>query len=64
MAKWFPDKRGLAVGLAVGGYGGRFRDLWSAGGQLFDCRRTGWRTTFQILGAMFLVMTVFLGRSC
>src|SRR6202140_4412583 len=21
MAKWFPDKRGLAVGLAVGGYG-------------------------------------------
>src|SRR5256885_9437383 len=23
MAKWFPDKRGLAVGLAVGGYGAR-----------------------------------------
>jgi MFS family permease len=21
MAKWFPDKRGLAVGLAAGGYG-------------------------------------------
>ena len=21
MAKWFPDKRGLAVGIAVGGYG-------------------------------------------
>jgi len=33
MSKWFPDKRGLAVGLAVGGYG-------------------------QILGAIFLVMTV------
>ncbi len=58
MAKWFPDKRGLAVGLAVGGYG--------AGSALFGplCNLKlipayGVHTTFQILGGIFLVMTVF-----
>jgi MFS transporter, OFA family, oxalate/formate antiporter len=57
MAKWFPDKRGLAVGLAVGGYG--------AGSAIFGPLSAsylipafGWRTTFQVLGAIFLVMTV------
>jgi OFA family oxalate/formate antiporter-like MFS transporter len=58
MAKWFPDKRGLAVGLAVGGYG--------AGSALFGPLANlklipayGVHTTFQILGGIFLVMTVF-----
>ena len=58
MAKWFPDKRGLAVGLAVGGYG--------AGSAIFGplCNLKlipayGVHTTFQILGVIFLVMTVF-----
>jgi len=58
MSKWFPDKRGLAVGLAVGGYG--------AGSAIFGplsasylIPHFGWRTTFQILGAIFLVMTIF-----
>ena len=57
MSKWFPDKRGLAVGLAVGGYG--------AGSAIFGPLSAsylipsfGWRTTFQILGVIFLVMTV------
>ncbi len=57
MAKWFPDKRGLAIGLAVGGYG--------AGSALFGPLANlklipayGVHTTFQILGAIFLVMTV------
>jgi OFA family oxalate/formate antiporter-like MFS transporter len=57
MAKWFPDKRGLAVGLAVGGYG--------AGSALFGPLANlklipayGVHTTFQILGAIFLVMTI------
>src|SRR5271165_4767107 len=57
MAKWFPDKRGLAVGLAVGGYG--------AGSAIFGPLSAsyliptfGWRTTFQVLGVIFLVMTV------
>jgi OFA family oxalate/formate antiporter-like MFS transporter len=58
MSKWFPDKRGLAVGLAVGGYGG--------GSAIFGPLAAnwliptyGWRTTFQILGGIFFVMTVF-----
>jgi MFS transporter, OFA family, oxalate/formate antiporter len=58
MAKWFPDKRGLAVGLAVGGYG--------AGSAIFGPLANlklipayGVHTTFMILGVIFLVMTVF-----
>ncbi len=57
MAKWFPDKRGLAVGLAVGGYG--------AGSAIFGplsasylIPHLGWRTTFQVLGGIFFVMTL------
>jgi OFA family oxalate/formate antiporter-like MFS transporter len=53
-SKWFPDKRGLVVGLMVGGYG--------AGSAIFGPIATslvasmGWRPTFQILGALFFVM--------
>ncbi len=57
MAKWFPDKRGLAVGLAVAGYGGGsaiFGPL--AGNWLIPTY--GWRTTFQVLGVIFLIMTL------
>lgn len=57
MAKWFPDARGLAVGLAVGGYG--------AGSAIFGPLSSkvlipayGWRTTFMILGGVFFVMTM------
>jgi OFA family oxalate/formate antiporter-like MFS transporter len=57
MAKWFPDKRGLAVGLAVAGYGG--------GSAIFGplalnwlIPSYGWRATFQILGIIFFVMTM------
>jgi MFS transporter, OFA family, oxalate/formate antiporter len=54
-SKWFPDRRGLVVGLMVGGYG--------AGSAIFGPVATalvaavGWRATFRILGAIFLVMT-------
>src|SRR5271157_5033803 len=57
MAKWFPDKRGLAVGLAVGGYGGGSAIF----GPLCNLKLIpayGVHTTFQILGVIFLVMTV------
>jgi len=57
MAKWFPDKRGLAVGLAVGGYG--------AGSAIFGPLANlklipayGLPATFQILGGIFFVMTM------
>jgi OFA family oxalate/formate antiporter-like MFS transporter len=56
-SKWFPDKRGLVVGLMVGGYG--------AGSAIFGplaerwlIPSLGWRPTFQILGAIFFVMTM------
>jgi OFA family oxalate/formate antiporter-like MFS transporter len=57
MAKWFPDRRGLAVGLAVAGYGG--------GSAIFGPMAAnwllpsyGWRTTFQVLAFIFLAMTL------
>jgi OFA family oxalate/formate antiporter-like MFS transporter len=56
-SKWFPDKRGLVVGLMVGGYG--------AGQAIFGTIASstlipnlGWRTTFQLLAATFFVMTM------
>ncbi len=57
MAKWFPDKRGLAVGLAVAGYGGGSAIF----GPLANLRLIpayGVHTTFTVLGVIFLVMTV------
>jgi MFS transporter, OFA family, oxalate/formate antiporter len=55
-SKWFPDKRGLVIGLMVGGYGagsGVFGPL-----ALSLIERVGWRSTFQVLSIVFLVMTM------
>jgi OFA family oxalate/formate antiporter-like MFS transporter len=57
MAKWFPDKRGLAVGLAVAGYGGGSAILAPLALKWL-IPTYGWRPTFQILGGIFLVMTM------
>lgn len=57
MAKWFPDKRGLAIGLAVGGYGAGSA-IFGPLAQLKLIPTYGLSATFQILGAIFLVMTV------
>jgi MFS transporter, OFA family, oxalate/formate antiporter len=57
MSKWFPDKRGLAVGLAVGGYGGGSA-IFGPLSASYLIPHFGWRATFQVLGAIFLVMTV------
>ncbi len=57
MAKWFPDKRGLAVGLAVGGYGAGSA-IFGPLAQLKLIPAYGLAATFQILGAIFFVMTM------
>jgi len=58
MSKWFPDKRGLAVGLAVAGYGGGSA-IFGPLAASYLIPTFGWRTTFQVLGGIFFVMTVF-----
>ncbi len=58
MSKWFPDKRGLAVGLAVAGYGGGSA-IFGPLAASYLIPSFGWRTTFQVLGVIFFVMTIF-----
>ncbi len=57
MAKWFPDQRGLAIGLAVGGYGAGSA-IFGPLAQLKLIPAYGLPATFQILGLIFLVMTM------
>jgi len=58
MSKWFPDKRGLAVGLAVAGYGGGSA-IFGPLAASYLIPHFGWRATFQVLGVIFFAMTVF-----
>lgn len=62
MAKWFPDRRGLAVGLAVAGYGGGSA-IFGPLANLYLIPTYGWRTTFMVLGVIFAVMTVGIGAN-
>ena len=57
MAKWFPDKRGLAVGLAVAGYGGGSA-IFGPLASLYLIPHYGWRSTFVVLGIIFFLMTL------
>src|SRR5436305_6604954 len=57
MAKWFPDKRGLAIGLAVGGYGAGSA-VFGPLAQLKLIPTYGLPATFRILGVIFIVMTL------
>jgi OFA family oxalate/formate antiporter-like MFS transporter len=57
MAKWFPDKRGLAIGLALAGYGGGSA-IFGPVANLVLFPHFGWRTACMILGGIFLMMTV------
>jgi MFS transporter, OFA family, oxalate/formate antiporter len=57
MAKWFPDKRGLAIGLAFAGYGGGSA-IFGPVANLILFPHFGWRTACMMLGGIFLVMTM------
>ncbi len=57
MAKWFPDRRGLAVGLAVAGYGGGSAIFGPLGGAWL-IPTYGWRATFTVFGIIFFVMGI------
>jgi OFA family oxalate/formate antiporter-like MFS transporter len=53
-SKWFPDKRGLVVGLMVGGYGAGSAIVGPLASSLIES--IGWRPTFRLLGVAFFVM--------
>jgi OFA family oxalate/formate antiporter-like MFS transporter len=57
MSKWFPDRRGLAVGLAVAGYGGGSAIFGPLGGNWL-IPTYGWRNTFFVFGIIFFIMTL------
>lgn len=57
MAKWFPDRTGLAIGLALLGFGGGSA-IFGSFANLVLFPRFGWRTSCVILGGIFLVMTM------
>ena len=56
-SKWFPDRRGLAVGLVVGGYGAG-SGVYGPLAREVLIPSYGWRGTMQISAAIFLVMTL------
>jgi len=53
-SKWFPDKRGLVVGLMVGGYGASSAIVGPVATNLIASM--GWRPTFRLLGGLFFVI--------
>jgi OFA family oxalate/formate antiporter-like MFS transporter len=57
MAKWFPDRRGLAIGLALAGYGGGSA-IFGPVANLVLFPHFGWRTACMMLGGIFLLMTM------
>ena len=57
MAKWFPDKTGLATGLALAGYGGGSA-IFGTLANLVLFPHFGWRISCMVLGGIFLVMTM------
>jgi MFS transporter, OFA family, oxalate/formate antiporter len=57
VAKWFPDKTGLAIGTALAGFGGGSA-IFGSFANLVLFPRFGWRTSCMILSGIFFVMTM------
>jgi MFS transporter, OFA family, oxalate/formate antiporter len=57
MAKWFPEKTGLAIGMAIAGYGGGSA-IFGSLANLVLFPRFGWRASCMMLGGIFLAMTM------
>jgi OFA family oxalate/formate antiporter-like MFS transporter len=57
MAKWFPDRTGLAIGMALAGFGGGSA-VFGTFANLVLFPRFGWRTSCMILGGIFFAMTI------
>jgi len=57
VAKWFPDKTGLAIGLALAGFGSGSA-IFGSFANLVLFPRFGWRSSCMILSGIFLVMTM------
>jgi len=56
LSKWFPDRRGLAVGLAVAGYGAGSAILAFVVPPML--KAVGWRGTFLWLGIAYFIATM------
>jgi MFS transporter, OFA family, oxalate/formate antiporter len=57
MAKWFPDKTGLAIGLALAGFGGGSA-IFGTFTNLVLFPHFGWRASCVILSGIFFIMTM------
>jgi OFA family oxalate/formate antiporter-like MFS transporter len=57
MAKWFPDRTGLAIGLALAGFGSGSA-VFGTFANLILFPRFGWRNSCVMLGGIFFVMTM------
>jgi OFA family oxalate/formate antiporter-like MFS transporter len=57
-ARWFPDRRGLAVGLTLLGFG--FSAFFTANIAAYLIVAYGVMTTFRIFGIAFIILTVLL----
>jgi OFA family oxalate/formate antiporter-like MFS transporter len=57
VAKWFPDKTGLAIGTALAGFGGGSA-IFGSFANLVLFPRFGWRVSCIILSGIFFVMTM------
>ncbi len=55
--KWFPDKRGLATGLAIMGFG--FASLLTSPIAQYLIQARGVEQTFYILGVVYFVVMLF-----